>query len=84
MNIIEAHINYEIEDRILFDNIKLNITKGDFVSIIGENGVGKTTLLKLLGGLLITNNNIKVDNIQINKYNKLKLSNNFLALFISN
>ena len=69
MNIIEAHINYELEDRILFDNINLNITKGDFVSIIGENGVGKTTLLKLLGGHLITNNNIKVDNIQINKYN---------------
>ena len=69
MNIIEAHINYELEDRILFDNITLNITKGDFVSIIGENGVGKTTLLKLLGGLLITNNNIKVDNLQINKYN---------------
>ena len=69
MNIIEAHINYEIEDRILFDNIKLNINKGDFVSIIGENGVGKTTLLKLLGGHLITNNNIKIDNLQINKYN---------------
>lgn len=69
MNIIEAHINYEIEDRILFDNIKLNIIKGDFVSIIGENGVGKTTLLKLLGGHLITNNNIKIDNLQINKYN---------------
>ena len=69
MNIIEAHINYEIEDRIIFDNIRLNITKGDFVAIIGENGVGKTTLLKLLGGHLITNNNIKVDNLQINKYN---------------
>ena len=69
MNIIEAHINYEIDNRILFDNINLNITKGDFVSIIGENGVGKTTLLKLLGGLLITNNNIKLDNMQINKYN---------------
>lgn len=69
MNIIEAHINYELDDRILFDNIKLNITKGDFVSIIGENGIGKTTLLKMLGGLLITNNNIKIDNLQINKYN---------------
>ena len=68
MNIIEAHINYELEDRILFDNINLNINKGAFVSIVGENGVGKTTLLKLLGGHLITNNNIKVDNIQINKY----------------
>ena len=69
MNIIEAHINYEIEDRVLFDNISLNINKGTFVSIIGENGVGKTTLLKLLGGLLITSNNIKVDNMQVNKYN---------------
>jgi ABC-type cobalamin/Fe3+-siderophores transport system ATPase subunit len=69
MNIIEAHINYELEDRIIFDNIDLNISKGTFVSIIGENGVGKTTLLKLLGGSLITNNNIKIDNLQINKYN---------------
>ena len=69
MNIIEAHINYEIDDRIIFDNINLNIRKGAFVSIIGENGVGKTTMLKLLGGVLITNNNIKVDNMQVNKYN---------------
>ena len=69
MNIIEAHINYELEDRILFDNINLNIIKGAFVSVIGENGVGKTTLLKLLGGILITNNNIKIDNMQANKYN---------------
>ena len=69
MNIIEAHINYEIEDKIIFDNINLNIIKGSFVSIIGENGVGKTTLLKLLSGSLITNNNIKIDNLQINKYN---------------
>lgn len=69
MNIVEAHINYELEDKILFDNINLNISKGTFVSIVGENGVGKTTLLKLLSGHLITNNNIKIDNIQINKYN---------------
>lgn len=69
MNIIEAHINYEINNKQLFDNINITIKKGSFVSIIGENGVGKTTLLKLLSGLIITNNNIKIDNIQVNKYN---------------
>jgi ABC-type cobalamin/Fe3+-siderophores transport system ATPase subunit len=69
MNIIEAHINYEIDNNLLFDNINLSVTQGEFVSVIGENGVGKTTLLKLLGGLLITNNQIKIDNLQVNKYN---------------
>ena len=69
MNIIEAHIKYEINNKQLFDNINITIKKGSFVSIIGENGVGKTTLLKLLSGLIITNNNIKIDNIQVNKYN---------------
>lgn len=69
MNIIEAHINYEIDNKLLFDNINITIKQGSFTSIIGENGVGKTTLLKLLSGLIITNNNIKIDNIQVNKYN---------------
>ena len=71
MNIIEAHINYELEDRILFDNINLNIIKGAFVSVIGENGVGKTTLLKLLGGILITNNKEVNKRVSyINSYNE--------------
>lgn len=33
-------------------NINLTVNKGDFVSIIGPNGGGKTTLLKLILGLL--------------------------------
>ena len=69
MNIIEAHINFEIDNKVLFENVNISIKKGTFVSIIGENGVGKTTLLKLLSGLIISNNNIKIDNIQVNKYN---------------
>jgi len=36
----------------LIDNLSFTIGKGEFVSIIGENGAGKTTVSKLIDGLL--------------------------------
>ncbi|PMP68332.1 ATP-binding cassette domain-containing protein, partial [Desulfurella multipotens] len=36
----------------ILENITLNIQKDKFYSIVGPNGVGKTTLLLLLAGLL--------------------------------
>ena len=36
----------------MFKNLSLNINGGEKIAIIGENGVGKTTLLKLLQGEL--------------------------------
>jgi len=37
----------------LFKNLSLTINAGEKIAIIGENGVGKTTLLKLLHGDLV-------------------------------
>ncbi|WP_028547439.1 metal ABC transporter ATP-binding protein [Paenibacillus sp. UNC451MF] len=34
------------------DNVNLNITTGEFVAVIGPNGAAKTTLLKLMLGLV--------------------------------
>ena len=39
------------EEKILVD-VSLTIHKGDFISIVGPNGGGKTTLLKLMIGLI--------------------------------
>ncbi|MTI66604.1 MAG: ATP-binding cassette domain-containing protein [Firmicutes bacterium] len=36
----------------LFNNLSLDIKKGDFVSIIGSNGTGKSTLLNIISGVL--------------------------------
>lgn len=43
--------NYDSEHEVL-RNINLDIKKGSFSVIMGENGGGKTTLLKILNGLL--------------------------------
>ncbi len=39
-------------ERRIFNNLDLTINAGDRVAVIGENGVGKTTFLKLLMGEL--------------------------------
>jgi zinc transport system ATP-binding protein len=36
----------------VLENVNLNLTQGSFISVIGPNGGGKTTLLKLILGLL--------------------------------
>ena len=37
-------------DRLLFDNVSFTVTKGAIVGIIGANGMGKSTLFRLLMG----------------------------------
>ena len=47
-------------------NINLNIQYGSTIGLIGESGIGKTTLINIILGLLKpTNGTIKVDNIDI-------------------
>src|SRR5262245_59860352 len=38
-------------DRVLLDHVTWQITDGDRVGLYGANGVGKTTLLRMMAGL---------------------------------
>ena len=54
----EAHYPMKLEnlsfgytpDRILFENLSIDIGKDDRICVIGKNGKGKSTLLKLMAG----------------------------------
>ncbi len=49
--IIETkHLFKQFDDRVLFDDLSFNIPKGAIVGVIGGNGVGKTTLFKMIVG----------------------------------
>lgn len=41
-----------INETTIFDNLSVDVNDGDFISIIGSNGAGKSTFLNLIGGSL--------------------------------
>ena len=57
---------------ILFKDISFEIKKGEHVAIIGNNGTGKTTLLKIINGLLLADSGkIKIGtNVDIGYYDQ--------------
>src|SRR4051812_45974987 len=38
--------------RVILEGVNLEVTRGDFLGIVGPNGSGKTTILKTMLGLL--------------------------------
>jgi len=61
-------LSFSINEKILVDEISLDINIGDMVSVVGPNGSGKSTLVKLIsselepssGQILIYNKSIKL------------------------
>ena len=45
-------LTYHRGNRVIFDQLNLEIPKGKITAIMGPSGTGKTTLLKLIGGQL--------------------------------
>lgn len=64
----------EVEIRAV-DNISFEISKGEFVVVVGPSGAGKTTVLNILGGMdTATKGNVFVDGSNIAKYNNCQLT----------
>lgn len=64
----------ENSNSFILENINFTIKKGSKVAIIGESGVGKSTLLKLLIGYYENyDGNIFVNNLNIRDWNIFKL-----------
>lgn len=52
MNILNIeHVSKVFGEKIIFDDVSYGIHQGDKIGIIGINGTGKTTILKIIAGL---------------------------------
>ena len=51
IEIIDGKIGYT-KNEVLFENFHLKIQKKEFLTILGKTGVGKSTILKVISGLL--------------------------------
>lgn len=68
MNILNIeHISKTYGDKIIFDDISFGVHQGEKIGVIGINGTGKSTLLKIIAGIssgdsgqVITQNNLRM------------------------
>lgn len=51
-NICTSFNKGTVDEMQLFNNFNFNVDKGDFISIVGSNGSGKTTMLNIICGSL--------------------------------
>ena len=62
------HVSFSYEkDRPVIEDLSFRIERGESVGLIGANGAGKSTVMKLLLGLLSGEGKIIVDGIEVNK-----------------
>lgn len=70
IEIKNLNFSYSKNGRQILNDINITINDNESVGIIGANGVGKSTLLKLLVGLeVVEQGSIKVNDILVNKTN---------------
>jgi len=65
------NVSFKYSDKYVLKNIDLAINRGDKIAIYGPTGVGKSTLIDLILGLIYPNSGkLTIDNIPIQKIKK--------------
>jgi energy-coupling factor transport system ATP-binding protein len=52
LELINVTFKYQLAKETILENVSLSIEKGEFVALVGRNGVGKTTLCSIMRGLI--------------------------------
>lgn len=68
-------LTFGYDEKNIFENFNLKIKKGDFISIVGKSGTGKSSLVKILSGSLKFDGDIKIMGTNLNKETRNQILN---------
>ncbi|MBQ0083268.1 MAG: ATP-binding cassette domain-containing protein, partial [Clostridiales bacterium] len=72
-NICKTYNPGTVTEMCLFDNFNLTVNTGEFVSVVGSNGSGKTSMLNIIcGSIPLDNGSVVIDGRDISRLSEFK------------
>ena len=73
---------YPNTERIVLDDVSFDINVGETVAVVGRNGSGKSTIIKLLCGLYEpSSGHVEIDGVDVSSIMREEISGNVSAIF---
>ncbi len=76
LEIIDVHKTFNegtINEKVVFEGLNLTLNDGDFVTVIGGNGAGKSTMLNVISGAYpVDSGNVIIDGVDVTRLPEYK------------